>query len=369
MSAAHGREQERVESTGLRLRFAHAFPGFALAVDIAVPARGVTALFGPSGSGKTTLLRLVAGLERAAAGRLTLNGQVWQDTAQGIFLPTHRRPIGVVFQDARLFPHLSVRGNLDFGRRRVATQRVALEQVVALLGIEHLLARMPDRLSGGEKQRVAIARALATSPRLLLLDEPLAALDPARKAEILPYLERLHEELDIPVLFVSHAPDEVARLADTLVLLEAGRVLACGPLAETFARADLPTARGDDAGAVIEATIGVQDDYYHLTRLDFAAGSLWVAHLPLPIGTPVRARILARDISLALRPAADSSILNMLPASIAGLAPDGPGRCLVALNLRGVRLLARITEKSAALLGLVPGRQVVAQIKGVAVLR
>jgi len=210
----------------IQARFRIEHPGFALALDLHLPGRGVTALFGHSGSGKTSCLRCFAGLDRPRDGYLRVNGELWQDSASGQFLAPHQRPIGYVFQDANLFPHLSVRRNLAFGQQRIAaaSRRVALEQALELLGIEHLLQRMPASLSGGERQRVAIARALLTSPRLLLMDEPLASLDLKRKQEVLPYLERLHQELEIPVLYVSHAPDEVARLADHLVLLENGQV-------------------------------------------------------------------------------------------------------------------------------------------------
>jgi molybdenum ABC transporter ATP-binding protein len=229
-------------------------------VDLELPGRGVTGLFGHSGSGKTTLLRCIAGLVRAPKGRLVFRGEVWQD--ENTWVPTHRRSLGYVFQEASLFPHLTVMGNLRYGQKRApapvaAEDRVSLDQAIALLGIDHLLTRKPDRLSGGERQRVAIARALAVSPRVLLMDEPLAALDIARKQEILPYLERLHDELAIPVLYVSHAPDEVARLADHLVVMDGGRVLASGPLKETLARLDLPTAFSEDAGVVIEAVVAV----------------------------------------------------------------------------------------------------------------
>ncbi|MBF3186257.1 molybdenum ABC transporter ATP-binding protein, partial [Pseudomonas aeruginosa] len=254
---------------GLRLRFRRAYPGFELDIDLALPGRGVTALFGHSGSGKSTCLRCIAGLEKAAEGEVTINGETWQDSRRNLFVAPHRRALGYVFQDANLFRHLTVRRNLAFGLKRIAAaeRRVELEQACALLGIEHLLERMPERLSGGEQQRVGIARALLTSPRLLLMDEPLASLDLKRKGEILPYLERLHEELDIPVLYVSHSPDEVARLADHLVLLENGKVRASGPIGETLARVDLPLALDDDAGVVIEGTVSDHDPAYGLLTL------------------------------------------------------------------------------------------------------
>ncbi len=223
---------------GIEARFHVDWPGFALQVDLHLPAGGVTAFFGHSGSGKTTLLRCIAGLERAPKGRLVVNGELWQE--EGQWLPTHKRSIGYVFQEASLFPHLSVLGNLQYGMKRISDpQRVNLHQVVELLGIGHLLARKPESLSGGERQRVGIARALAVSPRLLLMDEPLAALDLKRKREILPYLERLHDELDIPVLYVSHSPDEVMVLADYIVVLDEGQVLAEGLPADIFRHLDL----------------------------------------------------------------------------------------------------------------------------------
>ncbi len=341
---------------------------FALDVQLDLPGRGVSVLFGPSGSGKTTLLRLIAGLERAP-GFLQVNGEVWQDDAAKIFLPTHRRALGYVFQEASLFPHLSARRNLEYGMKRVppAERRVDVAHVIALLGIGHLLERKPARLSGGERQRVAIARALATSPRILLMDEPLSALDLARKQEILPYLERLHDELEIPILYVSHAPDEVARLADYIVAMDGGRVAAQGPLGETLARLDLPIRLGEDAGVVLEGEIAELDAEWHLARVAFAGGSLWVRDSGLPVGQHVRVRILARDISVALEPHSDSSILNVLPATVEQLADDThPALALVKLNAASAPLVARITRRSAAKLALRPGQAVWAQIKAVA---
>jgi molybdate transport system ATP-binding protein len=358
------------EAGTIRARFRVAHPGFALDVDLQLPGRGVSALFGASGSGKTTCLRAIAGLEHAPGGYLSVNGEVWQDDSRGVFLPTHQRPLGYVFQEASLFPHLSIRRNLEYGMRRVpaAACRVSLNQAVELLGIAPLLDRMPDRLSGGEKQRVAIARALATSPRILLMDEPLAALDLKRKNEILPYLERLHGELDIPVLYVSHAPDEVARLADHLVVLEQGRALASGPLGETLARLDLPIRLGEDAGVVLEGDVAELDAEWHLARVAFAGGSLWVRDSGVPVGQHVRVRILARDVSIAQDAHTDSSILNILPACVEQLADDDthPALALVRLNAGGVPLVARITRRSAAWLQLRPGQTVWAQIKAVA---
>ncbi|MBZ0094521.1 MAG: molybdenum ABC transporter ATP-binding protein [Sulfuricella sp.] len=355
----------------IHARFKLTHPGFTLDVDLQLPGRGVSALFGASGSGKTTCLRAIAGLEHAPGGYLSVNGEIWQDDSCGLFVPTHQRPLGYVFQEASLFAHLTIRGNLEYGMRRVpaSARKVSLQQAVELLGIEPLLGRMPDKLSGGEKQRVAIARALATSPRILLMDEPLAALDLKRKNEILPYLERLHDELEIPVLYVSHAPDEVARLADHLVVLEQGRAIASGPLGETLARLDLPIRLGEDAGVVLEGEIAELDAAWHLARVAFAGGSLWVRDNNIPIGQHVRVRILARDISIALDIHTDSSILNILPATVEQLADDThPALALVRLNAGGVPLVARITRRSAARLELRPGLAVWAQIKAVALI-
>ena len=354
----------------IHARFQIIWPGFTLDVDLDLPGRGVTALFGHSGSGKTTLLRCLAGLERQGRGSLHFKGEVWQDSARGFFLPTHRRPLGYVFQEASLFPHLSVWKNLDYGRKRANSgHKVSLDHAVELLGISHLLDRMPDRLSGGERQRVAIARALATCPRLLLMDEPLAALDLKRKNEILPYLERLRDDLEIPMFYVSHSPDEVARLADHIVLLAEGRVLAEGGLRETLARLDLPTAFTEDAGVVIEAVVAEHDAAYHLTRLDFPGGSVVVARRPEGVGRRLRFRVHARDVSLTLARAEGTSIANLLPATVTEMADaDTPAHVLVRLDAGGTPIIARITRRSLDHLGVMPGKPLWAQIKAVALL-
>jgi molybdate transport system ATP-binding protein len=343
---------------------------FALDVDLRLPGRGVTALFGPSGSGKTTLLRCVAGLARAA-GRVAINGDCWQDDGGGVFLPTHKRPLGYVFQEASLFAHLSVRANLEFGLKRIAAaeRRVEWQAALELLGIGHLLERDTGTLSGGERQRVAIARALLTSPHLLLMDEPLAALDARRKQEILPYLDRLHDELAIPVLYVSHSLDEVARLADHLVLIDQGRVVAAGPTAELMARLDLPLARDEDAAVIVETTVAGHDDDYQLTHLALPGGIIQVTRKPLPAGARARLKIHARDVSIALSGDHRSSILNRLPARVCGFGETAnPAQCLVRLDAAGTSLLARITRLSKEQLGLADGMEVVAQIKSVALL-
>ncbi|WP_374604401.1 molybdenum ABC transporter ATP-binding protein [Niveibacterium sp.] len=355
----------------IRLRLQHRYPGFELEADLALPGRGVTVLFGHSGSGKTTLLRCVAGLERAASAYLSVNGEVWQDTERSHFLPTWRRPIGFVFQEASLFPHLDVRGNLAYGSKRSAATGgvLTLPKVAALLGIEHLLGRATDRLSGGERQRVAIARALLTQPRLLLMDEPLSALDAARKQEILPYLERLHDELEIPLLYVTHQVEEAARLADHLVLLEQGKVLASAPLDEALSRLDLPLAREHEAGVVISAEVVGHDEQWHLTQLRFSGGDIAVSQRPLNVGRSVRVRILARDVSIALSGDNASSIQNRFACTIRDIVPaDDPSQCLVGLVASGVPLFARLTRRAVSQLGLTPGLAVWAQIKAVALL-
>lgn len=352
----------------IQCRFRLDWPGFSLDVELELAARGVTAIFGASGSGKTTLLRCIAGLERAPGGRLRVGGEPWQEGKT--WLPTHRRPLGYVFQEASLFPHLSVAGNLRYGLRRSAgSKRVSLDSAVELLGLESLLERKPERLSGGERQRVAIARALATSPRVLLMDEPLASLDLRRKQEILPYLERLHAELEIPVLYVSHAPDEVARLADHLVLLDGGRVLASGPLADTLTRLDLPIRLGEDAGAILEGTIAEVDGSWFLARVAFPGGSLWTRDHGFPVGHRVRVRVLARDVSLAREIPGPTSIQNVLQGQVDAVADDQhPSSALVRVRVGQSLLIARVTKRAASELDLGPGHTVWLQVKSVALL-
>ncbi len=342
---------------------------FRLDVELMLPGQGVSALFGPSGCGKTTVLRALAGLERAV-GRVALGKEVWQDDARGLFVPTHRRAIGYVIQEAALFPHLDVRGNLDYARRRAGAARVALDPVVELLGIGALMARRSDTLSGGERQRVAIARALAAAPRLLLMDEPLAALDVARKAEVLPYLERLHRELALPIVYVSHAIDEVARLAHQLVLLEHGRVVASGALGEVMARLDLPTARGDAAGVVLDATVAERDAQWQLVRLQVGADfSVWARDPGFELGRALRLRLLARDVSLTRAPQTGTSIGNQLRGTVEAIADDEhPALALVRVRVGASPVVARLTRRSAHALGLEAGMPVWAQVKTVALM-
>ncbi|MEI6558666.1 MAG: molybdenum ABC transporter ATP-binding protein [Rhodospirillaceae bacterium] len=359
--------------SGLRARFRGRLGGFALDAAFEAPARGVTALFGPSGCGKTTLLRCVAGLQRLDDGHLSLDGTVWQDGAR-TFLPVHRRPVGYVFQEASLFPHLSVRGNLLYGHRRSVSrgerETIRIDDVVALLGLASLLERAPNHLSGGERQRVAVARALLSQPRLLLMDEPLAALDRFSKNEILPYLERLHEALSVPVLYVSHDITEVERLADHLVLVDKGRVIAAGSLEALQADPALPIARLPEAGVTLVATVESFDAAYGLASLAVPGGQLLVPGGSERIGATRRIRITAADVSLASAPATGSTILNILPARILAVEPQHGMQMMAAIALGadglGTRLLSRVTRKSWDALGLAPGQPVFAQIKGVA---
>jgi molybdate transport system ATP-binding protein len=333
----------------------------------------VTALFGHSGSGKTTCLRCIAGLERADEGFIQVNDEVWQDSDKGIFVAPHKRALGYVFQEASLFPHLSVLANLQFGLKRIPKpqRRVDMAHASELLGISHLLDRHPQHLSGGERQRVGMARALLTSPTLLLMDEPLAALDAQRKSEILPYLQRLHDELDIPVLYVSHSQDEVAQLADHLVLLSDGKALASGPIGQTLARLDLPLALGDDAGVVIQGHVAAYDAHYQLLTLQLPDTDLniRVTHTPMAQGQALRCKVQARDVSLSLHGDEQSSILNRLPVTVVSEMPaDNSAHVLVRLDAAGSPLLARITRYSRDHLNLHPGQRLWAQIKAVAVL-
>ncbi len=356
----------------IEARFRSRLGGFVLDVGFEAPARGITALFGPSGCGKTTVLRCVAGLHRPDEGYFALNGEVWQDGRD--VRPTHRRPVGYVFQEASLFSHLSVRANLLYGHRRITgrglRETIGFDEVAGLLGLDHLLERAPLHLSGGERQRVAIGRALLSQPKLLLMDEPLAALDRFSKDEILPYLERLHTALSVPVLYVSHDIAEVERLADHLVLLKGGRVTAAGPLEELQSDPALPIARMPEAGVTLPAVVEHFDPDYGLATLALAGGRLLVPGHPETPGATRRVRIAASDVSLARAPAAGSTILNTLPARILAAEAQNGVQMMVAVALgsdgRGARLLARVTRKSWDSLGLAPGQPVFAQIKGVA---
>jgi molybdate transport system ATP-binding protein len=341
----------------------------AFDLDVTFESSGrLIALFGPSGSGKTSIVNIIAGLVRPHEARVEVEGRVLTDTRAGIVLPPHRRRIGYVFQDARLFPHLSVEQNLRYGRFFTArAERYAdFGQVVEMLGIGHLLGRRPSGLSGGEKQRVAIGRALLASPRLMLMDEPLAALDDARKAEILPYIERLRDETKIPIVYVSHAITEVARLATDIVVLAHGRVAAAGPVSEVLSRLDLvPDAERGEGGSLIDLTVVDHDRAWGLTRLAARAGEWRLPLVDAPPGSRVRVRVRARDVMLSLQPPAGISALNVLPGTIVSIEEGDGAEALVTLDCAGDAIVARVTRQSVAALGLSPGRAVHGVIKTV----
>ncbi|MCP4092607.1 MAG: molybdenum ABC transporter ATP-binding protein [Planctomycetes bacterium] len=352
----------------IQAKFAIQRGDFTLDVDLDVPANGVTALYGPSGCGKSSLLRAIAGLEHHAGGYLKVGESTWQQGDQ--FTAPHERPFAYVFQEASLFPHLNVQRNLEYGYKRVANdqRRISLEQATELLGIQDLLKRKPHNLSGGERQRVAIARALCVSPQFLLMDEPLAALDQASKQEILPYLESLHNTLKIPIFYVSHTMEEIARLADHLVLFEKGKIIASGPINSMLTRLDQPLAHGSDASAIFEATVSGFDETYHLTHLDFAGGRFSAPGMSLQLGQTVRVRIAARDVSLTLERQASTSIQNIFPAVIDETTAEGDAQVTVRLQVGSDALLSRITQKSSAELDVKPGKQVFAQVKSAVLL-
>ena len=343
---------------------------FALEARFSCETAGITAIFGRSGAGKTSLVNTLAGLLQPARGRILLRGQTLFDSQRGINLPPEKRRLGYVFQEGRLFPHLSVRRNLTYGYKRApaAERPVGLDQVVALLGIEDLLERRPGALSGGEKQRVALGRALLANPRLLLMDEPLAALDQPRKEEILPFIEQLKDQLDLPIVYVSHSMQEIVRLADTLVLMSNGRIEAVGPREEVTSRLDLRPLTGRyEAGAVLTTTVAGQDRTFGLTELRFAGGRLRVPHLGLPLGQQLRVRIRARDVSIALAPPENISILNIIPCVIKAIGEEKSPQIDLQLDAGGAAIWSRITARSRTALGLRPGLQVYALIKSVAI--
>jgi molybdate transport system ATP-binding protein len=341
---------------------------FRLDVDLELPGSGVTSFFGPSGCGKTSLLRAMAGLDRHPGSRFEVNTVRWQDG--DFFLPTHRRSVGYVFQEPSLFEHLDVRGNILFGQRRADRdgRRIALDDAIELLDLATLLTRKPSTLSGGEQQRVAIARALAINPRLLLMDEPLAAVDVNRKQEILPYLETMHRELDIPVIHVSHLPGEVAQFADHVVILGNGGVEASGDVHELFTRLDLSLAHESRASSLVEARVTGHEAEFGLTRLAFEGGEFLVTHGGLAAGRRVRLRVLARDVSLTRERQTGTSILNIIEATVREVQAEDEARVLVRLNAGPTALLASITRKSAHELALAPGQRIFAQVKTVALL-
>ena len=342
--------------------------GFTLNVNLALPSQGITGVFGVSGAGKTTLLRCIAGLEPAAAGRLAVAGEAWEDTRAGVSLPVQQRNIGYVFQEPRLFDHLSVRANIEYGaRRRHGNNGVSFDYVVDLLGLEALLERRPHALSGGEAQRVAIARALLCSPQLVLMDEPLAALDRARRNDILPFLDRLHAKAQIPIIYVSHNIDEVCRLCDHLVVMDAGGVTASGPLQDVLVQLDIPVLGGSNAGSVIEGTVSGYDSEDDLSCLEFSGGRLWVPGAAGAQADTVRLRIQASDVSLCRSRPEQSTILNILPATVDAIQTVESASILVRLLMGKDRIVARVTRRSIRELDLREGESLFAQIKSVAV--
>jgi molybdate transport system ATP-binding protein len=356
----------------LSISVTHRLGGFTL--DAAFDTEGgLTALFGRSGAGKTSLVNAIAGLYRPERGRIAIDGEVLTDTEAGVFIPAHRRRVGYVFQEGRLFPHLNVRQNLIYGRwfaPKAAANPLAggeFDQIVGLLGIEPLLPRRPANLSGGEKQRVAIGRALLARPRILVMDEPLASLDEGRRGEILPYIERLRDEMRIPIIYVSHSVAEVTRLATTLVVLSEGKVAAIGPTARVMGRIDLfPLTGRAEAGAILATRVAGHDAAFGLTVLRAAAGELRVPRLDLAVGAALRVRVRARDVMIALAPPEGLSALNVLPGTVVEIgAGDGP---IVQLRLdcAGEALVARLTRRSVQTLGLIPGKKVHAVIKSIA---
>ena len=360
-----------MNTSAINARFQLNYGNFLFAVDLTLPGSGVTVLLGPSGCGKTTLLRCMAGLERPMQGYFSINGDVWQDSKKNLFLPTYQRNLGYVFQEANLFPHLTVSENLEFGRKRIGHQQetlINLSAVIELLGVGQLMDRLPERLSGGERQRVAIARALVLNPAILLMDEPLASLDSKRKQEVMPFLIKLHQVLNIPVVYVTHSQEEAAQWADFRVLLDNGQGQAEGGVSETLGRLALPLALDKQAAVVWQAAITGHEPDYKLTHVVFNGGEIQLPMIDSPAGSKIRIQIHARDVSLTLQPQNQTSILNVLPATVTGIADDQDGQTVVQLQVGQETLLSHITRKSAQMLNVKPGLPVFAQIKGTSLL-
>jgi len=353
----------------LRIDIAKQLGAFRLGTAFEAKARGATVVFGASGAGKSCLLAAIAGLVKPDSGRIEIAGETLFDSERAIHVPAEARRVGFVFQEARLFPHMSVRTNLEYGSKRRKEHKTAasFDDVVALLGIGGLMERRPRTLSGGEKQRVAIGRALLSNPRLLLLDEPLASLDDPRKAEILPFLERLRDEIGIPMLYVTHSMDEVARMADHLVLLDRGKVAAAGAPGDLSGRLDLPLLIDrSDVGAILLGQVAAQDEARGVTLVAVGAAEFLLSHIDLPPGHAVRLRVLARDVAIATQRPQGLSVQNVLSCRLTALADRPNGRCLLQLDLGGASLLALLTADSARRLHLQAGQEVFALVKSVA---
>lgn len=361
----------------IELRAKKDFPTFSIDVDIGIDEdeAGIVALFGRSGCGKTSIINMIAGLLKPDTGRVSIDGRVLFDSAAGIDMPPHKRGIGYVFQDSRLFPHMTVKSNLLYGAGRESETRFALEQITDLLDIDHLLNRRPRELSGGERQRVSIGRTILSNPQILLMDEPLASLDGARKAEILPFIQRLRDELGLPIIYVSHSLEEVVRLADVMVLIDDGHVAASGDVGEITSRLDLyPLTGRYEAGSVLAATVKLQDDTYGLTVLDTPGGDIRVPQLSLPVGKALRLRIRARDVALAIEKPSGTSFQNILNGTVREIGERIHGRgdaaadAMVEVSVDiGAPLRVRITRKSLDELQLRIGSPVFALIKAVAI--
>ncbi len=353
----------------LSIRYQLTRAAFSLNVDLELSMQGVTGVFGPSGAGKTTLLRCMAGLEKCNAGRLVVDGTAWEDSSAGVNHASHRRQIGYVFQEARLFPHMNVSRNLAYGQRRSATgsRTFDFDYVVSLLALGKMLDRMPATLSGGEAQRVAIGRALLRSPAMMLMDEPLAALDEARKEELLPFIERLHAELKMPIVYVSHNIEEICRLCDQLVVMDAGSVMTQGDLQSVLLQTEEPILSGQEAGSVLIGSVQEYDSTFDLTRVETAGSQLWVPGNYGPLSTELRLRVRANDVSICLERPAKTSILNVMEVDVLAIQEEPTGSVLVHLRIGTDVLLARVTRRSCSELSLRSGVKVFAQVKSIAV--
>jgi len=357
------------EERRLCVRYALERAAFTLDVDVEFAMQGITGVFGPSGAGKTTLLRCIAGLERPDSGRLVADGSVWEDTDANVGRAAHERRVGYVFQEARLFPHINVLGNLRYGQKRSTgdDSAIDLDQVVELLGLKSLLGRAPATLSGGEAQRVAIGRALLRGPELLLMDEPLAAIDETRREDVFPFIERLHADVGVPIVYVSHNIDEICRICDQLAVMDKGRISTHGRLQSVLLQTEVPFLSGREAGALINATVEAFESSDRLTRVLAGGCALWVPGEIGPAGSELRLRVRANDVSVCLERPRKTSILNVMEAVIERIQKESSGTALLHLRVGSNVILARVTQRSCTELSLSPGTNVYAQIKSIAV--